>query len=591
MAVRDFNGSTDRLNTATGGASGMTFGTFAVLFRRTETANVGILTGLHASAGAINGLVLYDANSYGIAVDADDVRGVGSGAAHTNWQLVVIRKATGNVLARKSSYNFGTATWSHENAPSALNNWTSPGTSGTVRFDYETSSFPIQGRMAVRAVWSNALPWSADTTGDAAIVAAGLHTALANWVSANPTALHAFNQAAVTTDVEDLSTTGTADQVSRTGTTVVTDDDPPGFSFGGATLVEGSAAGSYAYTGTAAGTESAPSVEGSASGAYVYSGSAAGVIRDVTDWSDEASATTSAEGGVGGQAAGAYAYTGTAAGEAVTVVSGTASGDYDYTGSASGETTVSGAASGSYGYAGTAAGSGTAADVEGAAAGTYSYSGTAEGTVTVTGTASGSYTYAGTAAGTAAPSTAEGSAAGDYTYAGTAAGSGEAGPVDGQAAGTYTYAGTAAGEITVVGAATGAYAYTGAVDGTVTRLGTAAGTYTYTGAADGTVTVFGTAAAAYTYTGSALGTGVIPPVPYLAITVGPLREPVLVATMRDPLAAAEINPAQPVTVGELRDTAPVLGVLRDVAPAIGELRDLLMVDEMRDPISVDELRE
>jgi phosphodiesterase/alkaline phosphatase D-like protein len=249
----------------------------------------------------------------------------------------------------------------------------------------------------------------------------------------------------------------------------------------------------------------------------------------------------------------------------------TASGDYDYTGTATGQVTVSGAASGSYGYAGTAAGTSGAATVQGAAAGTYGYSGTAAGAATVTGAASGSHTYAGTGAGTAEPSTAEGSASGSYTYAGTAAGSGAAGPVDGQAAGTYTYAGTAAGQVTVVGIATGAYAYAGS--------------------ADGTASVFGAAAGGYVYAGSALGSGEVPPFAYISITVGPMRDPLELAEMRDPLAAAEIDPAQPVTVGELRDTAPVLGVLRDAAPTIGVLREPISVDEMRDPISVDELRE
>lgn len=63
------------------------------------------------------------------------------------------------------------------------------------------------------------------------IVAAGLHTAAANWLSNNPSAFWLFNQAATSTPVDDLSTTGTADQTSITGTTVITGDDPPGFDF------------------------------------------------------------------------------------------------------------------------------------------------------------------------------------------------------------------------------------------------------------------------------------------------------------------------------------------------------------------------
>jgi hypothetical protein len=136
----------------------------------------------------------------------------------------------------------------------------------------------------------------------------------------------------------------------------------------------GTAAGSYAYLGTAAGEIT---VQGSAVGSYVYSGAAAG---DVT---------------VQGTATGSYAYSGNAT-AAAPVIQGTAASSYAYSGSAAGEVTVQGSASGSYVYSGAATGEVT---VQGTATGSYVISGAATGLITIFGSATGSYSYAGTITG------------------------------------------------------------------------------------------------------------------------------------------------------------------------------------------------
>jgi hypothetical protein len=63
---------------------------------------------------------------------------------------------------------------------------------------------------------------------DAAIEA--LSVGLQAMLDAEPLGLWAFNQDAVTTAVDDLTENG-ADQTARTGTAVITDDDPPEFDF------------------------------------------------------------------------------------------------------------------------------------------------------------------------------------------------------------------------------------------------------------------------------------------------------------------------------------------------------------------------
>jgi hypothetical protein len=180
------------------------------------------------------------------------------------WYLAFSRKATGTATPRFSLLNMGTGVWTHGDGGAAIGNWTAPGTSGTLRFNFQNSDDWFNGRIAVRAGWSNSLPYSADTTGDAAIEAAGLEDSLQAWVDAAPSALWAFNQAAVTTAVEDLSTTGTADEVSRVGTAVVTTDDPPGFSF--------SLGGTFDRTvDDPVGLTDAPSVDLLATGQQVWS--------------------------------------------------------------------------------------------------------------------------------------------------------------------------------------------------------------------------------------------------------------------------------------------------------------------------------
>src|SRR5690606_8215478 len=98
---------------------------------------------------------------------------------------------------------------------------------GQVRRSDEAGELHFRGLIAVQAVWANRVPFANNT----AVQDAGLHQSLDAWFDAEPDALWAFNQESVTDPVNDLTGNG-ADQTARTGTAVVTNDDPPGFDWG-----------------------------------------------------------------------------------------------------------------------------------------------------------------------------------------------------------------------------------------------------------------------------------------------------------------------------------------------------------------------
>lgn len=230
MAVREFNGTSDELVTATGGASAATFGTFAVLLKLSSVADFQSWCAPHDSGGTFlaDPIALTNFTSITMYSGADSL---GSAVSTGIWYLIVDRKVTGTAAARFSVYNYNTTSWTHTAGTGTIGNWTAPGASGTFRFTFQGTSNWTAGRIAARAVWANTLPWTADASGDTALQSAGLHTAAASWLSNSPSAFWLFNQASTATAVPDSSTTGTATQTSLTGTTVINGDDPPGFDF------------------------------------------------------------------------------------------------------------------------------------------------------------------------------------------------------------------------------------------------------------------------------------------------------------------------------------------------------------------------
>ncbi|GAA2327523.1 hypothetical protein [Dactylosporangium salmoneum] len=133
------------------------------------------------------------------------------------WAIVGYSKAAGSATIRWHYWSPTTGTWAHSNGSvlgdpgAAIDNiWLGKA--------YNRGNFTG----AAIGVWAAALT-------DMQVEAAG-HTALQDWYDLNPAALWAFNQAADTDLVLDL-TGGGADQTSIVNTSPAVGTDPPGWSY------------------------------------------------------------------------------------------------------------------------------------------------------------------------------------------------------------------------------------------------------------------------------------------------------------------------------------------------------------------------
>jgi hypothetical protein len=231
MAVRNFTTSTsDEVILAPGALVGLTYGAFGYI-ARVSVVDTGmgvlVLTQTDGGGNAVNvGFSQFNqqASDFNGASQAMGSPAPGIG---TEWWFILLRKGTGTVAPRVSFYNYTTSVWYHGAWTSTVADYTTSPITATsrVRQKSQFGAYP-GGRLAATGVWKNAVPWATD----AAVEAAGLHTSLNNWKAATPTALWGWNQASTATAVTDLMGGG-ANQVSITGTSVVTGDDPPGFSF------------------------------------------------------------------------------------------------------------------------------------------------------------------------------------------------------------------------------------------------------------------------------------------------------------------------------------------------------------------------
>lgn len=232
MAVRELDGVDDEIEFSTGNASTLTYGTYALLVARQSTGSTHTIIAPHTTAGTGAGLRTEwtEFNDITLRDSGGALSTIGGHGTASTWRLLVWRKATGSATPRLSVYNYDTASWTHANGNASIGDGTSPTASGSIRLG--TGQFGGRGhfRIAAAAAWSNEVHWTADAAGDAAIAAAGLETAYQSWIDEAPSAAWKFDQAATTTAIVD-DTGGGADESSLTGTTVVTGDDPSGFSF------------------------------------------------------------------------------------------------------------------------------------------------------------------------------------------------------------------------------------------------------------------------------------------------------------------------------------------------------------------------
>lgn len=222
MTVRRFDGVDDEIRTALGScdrnAGGTTLG---FLFKKlTDAAWQGIM-GLHTSGGtAVQAIEIDTSNQVYWDLDVAGQSIDGTVTIANGWVMVFFGKASGTATARCSRKVMSTGVWTHQNAGTTMVDGNAPGALGTVRFGEWQDGDDFNGLLACAGVWASNL---SDATRET------MGGSLQAWKDSGPVGLWAFDQAAVTTAVTDLTGNG-ANETARTGTVVVTNDDPPNFS-------------------------------------------------------------------------------------------------------------------------------------------------------------------------------------------------------------------------------------------------------------------------------------------------------------------------------------------------------------------------
>lgn len=234
MAVRSFNGSSDWLQCAPGGVAISNFAqgayTILALCNPTTISGTEAIVAVEHFAATQAWLSVLASNGDDQIAMADEVNVYGSSYASDwiagDWALVMIRKASGTAAIESGVARLdGSAAWTYLSTSPT----TTGGTAGTpdkIEFgatnNGDFSSFKDM-LLATAAIWNSSLSDANLNT-----IASALSTQ--SIADLSPLALWDFNQASTGTAVEDL--VGTSDQSAISGTSVVTIDDPPGWTFG-----------------------------------------------------------------------------------------------------------------------------------------------------------------------------------------------------------------------------------------------------------------------------------------------------------------------------------------------------------------------
>jgi hypothetical protein len=227
MAVREFNGTSDRIVCDDGIIGQIANGAFTlfVLAKHLSPLTAG-KTYISLQAGASQCCGMIDNGNVNIALgDDNDYVGGNVGQVVDQWFLYAITNTAPGATPKLHGKQRGAGSWLHPNAIGAFAGNTVDAT--TVEFaSFNNGSFSsfMNMRLAVAAVWTSSL---ADVT----LESIETTPATATIYALAPTSLWEFNQAAVGTSVTDLMGNG-ADQTVISGTTVINGDDPPGWTFG-----------------------------------------------------------------------------------------------------------------------------------------------------------------------------------------------------------------------------------------------------------------------------------------------------------------------------------------------------------------------
>jgi len=229
VSVREFNGTSDRLVVDDGIIGQLANGAFTlflvVKWLTVSTGKIPIcvenganeVAGLSDNNGTIR-LALGDDNEF---IDSSATNII----AASTWSLAAITCTAAGATPRFHGKTRGSGSWVHVNASSTFTGNTID--AAAVEFgSFNNGAFSSfwNGRLATAAVFNSALSdgqLESIETSPATLTVKGL----------GPIALWDFNQAAVGTAVTDLTGNG-SDETTRSGTTVVDGDDPPGWTFG-----------------------------------------------------------------------------------------------------------------------------------------------------------------------------------------------------------------------------------------------------------------------------------------------------------------------------------------------------------------------
>jgi hypothetical protein len=239
--------------------------------------------------------------------------------------------------------------------------------------------------------------------------------------------------------------------------------------------------------------------EGTASGTFNFTGAATGArspVATTTGTFNFAGSATGAAGPGYGTAAGTWNFAGSASG--IAPARGNATGTFAFTGAAVGEREPKASTTGQFAFTGAAVGE---RDPKASTTGTFTFTGAAAGERDPKAVATGTWLFQGAASGDAAPNVGVG-IPGAWSFTGSAAGINDK---EGAASGTFTFTGAAAGKRTPKASTTGSYSFTGAATGKRTPVATTTGTFSFTSAAAGSTTKRGTATGTYSFTGAATG--------------------------------------------------------------------------------------
>lgn len=224
MAVRHFTSASNEFLTFSPGSVANLDGgpqTVAYVWRATTVKDNAIIYAIDgASTIAWYSDGFSDGNNFYGINHAGDFAG-GNPYAINTWYLTAFTKPGGVGQVRRHRYDFTAATWQHADTGSPF------GDSPNVPYDrievgrsHVGIAF-LNGDLALIGVWDSVL---SDLAIEALIGAPGVK----NWVTAGPRILLPFYQSDVGTPIKCLMGSG-VNEIARTGTTVVTGQDPPGF--------------------------------------------------------------------------------------------------------------------------------------------------------------------------------------------------------------------------------------------------------------------------------------------------------------------------------------------------------------------------